>query len=515
MTGMEFQKLVGGVVCATCNRGVCDCPADERSAKERGMKVRVDVLKNPSAFDLIAERLEVLARSQPSDKYALVTGLKLRGAVVAVTGDGTNDAPALKKADVGFAMGIAGKEIAKAAADIVLLDDNFESIVKAILWGRSIYDNIRRFLQFQLTVNVAAVLFTFLAVLVTRDSPLTTVQMLWVNLIMDTLGSLALATEPPSLELLKRKPHKRTDYLVNKVMFRNIIGQVVYQMSVLLLLFLGGEFVTPELPWTYLKDETREKFPEFCEFSDCEFPSSSPFDLPSGSLVRSGRQFFPFKAAEDYKRTWAANIGPSRHYTFIFNVFVFMQLFNLVNARKISDTGSLLSGFFRNRMWTTIVIVITIIQVVVVQFGGYGIKCHLQGLTGVQWLLSIGFGAGTVLVAHLLRFIPLKLMPEAGQKEVDPLAEAPSLALASRGRFLSGRMSGRLTVGLGLSTEERKAFTQMLSGTDLRPSSGVQAVGGAKRLRRGATSGALTARRPIPEGLAPPPHGRLATVKSF
>eukprot|EP00920_Eleutheroschizon_duboscqi_P043115 GHVT01102544.1.p1 GENE.GHVT01102544.1~~GHVT01102544.1.p1 ORF type:complete len:458 (+),score=81.64 GHVT01102544.1:132-1376(+) len=325
MTGMEFQKLVGGVVCATCNRGVCDCPADERSAKERGMKVRVDVLKNPSAFDLIAERLEVLARSQPSDKYALVTGLKLRGAVVAVTGDGTNDAPALKKADVGFAMGIAGKEIAKAAADIVLLDDNFESIVKAILWGRSIYDNIRRFLQFQLTVNVAAVLFTFLAVLVTRDSPLTTVQMLWVNLIMDTLGSLALATEPPSLELLKRKPHKRTDYLVNKVMFRNIIGQVVYQMSVLLLLFLGGEFVTPELPWTYLKDETREKFPEFCEFSDCEFPSSSPFDLPSGSLVRSGRQFFPFKAAEDYKRTWAANIGPSRHYTFIFNVFVFMQ----------------------------------------------------------------------------------------------------------------------------------------------------------------------------------------------
>lgn len=144
-----------------------------------------------------------MARSSPEDKYTLVTGLKQLGKVVAVTGDGTNDAPALKKADVGFAMGIAGTEVAKDASDIVLLDDNFASIETAILWGRNIYQNVRKFLQFQLTVNVVALFIVFIGSVVLRDPPLTSVQMLWVNLIMDTCGALALATEPPGPELLK------------------------------------------------------------------------------------------------------------------------------------------------------------------------------------------------------------------------------------------------------------------------------------------------------------------------
>lgn len=180
-------------------------------------KVRVDALGDLAAFEKIADKLEILARSQPIDKYALVLGLKSLGAVVAVTGDGTNDAPALKKADVGFAMGIAGKEVAKQAADIVLLDDNFESIVKAVKWGRNIYDNIRRFLQFQLTVNLVAVITAFIGAVVLRSSPLNAVQLLWVNLIMDTFASLALATEPPTEGLLDREPHSRTEYLVNRV----------------------------------------------------------------------------------------------------------------------------------------------------------------------------------------------------------------------------------------------------------------------------------------------------------
>ncbi len=121
----------------------------------------MDTIANGEEFDRIIDRLVVLARSRPEDKYCLVTGLKERGNVVAVTGDGTNDAPALKKADVGFAMGIAGTEVAREAAAIILVDDNFNSIVKAVLWGRNIYDSIKKFLQFQLTINVAAVLLTF------------------------------------------------------------------------------------------------------------------------------------------------------------------------------------------------------------------------------------------------------------------------------------------------------------------------------------------------------------------
>jgi Ca2+ transporting ATPase len=136
----------------------------------------------------------VLARSRPEDKYALVTGLKERGEVVAVTGDGTNDAPALKKADVGFAMGIAGTEVAREAAAIILLDDNFNSIVKAVLWGRNIYDSIRKFIQFQLTINIVAVFITIIGSALLKQQILAPIQMLWINLIMDTLASLALAT---------------------------------------------------------------------------------------------------------------------------------------------------------------------------------------------------------------------------------------------------------------------------------------------------------------------------------
>lgn len=140
------------------------------------------------------KHLDVLARSRPEDKYALVTGLINQGNVVAVTGDGTNDAPALKKADVGFAMGKSGTEIARDASSIVLLDDNFNSIVKAVLWGRNIYDSIKKFIQFQLTVNIVAVSTTLIGALVLKQNILTPIQMLWLNMIMDTLASLALAT---------------------------------------------------------------------------------------------------------------------------------------------------------------------------------------------------------------------------------------------------------------------------------------------------------------------------------
>jgi P-type Ca2+ transporter type 2B len=251
--------------------------------------------------DTIWPRLRVLARSSPQDKYILVKNiisskLNPNREVVAVTGDGTNDGPALKKADVGFAMGIQGTDVAKEASDIILTDDNFNSIVKAVMWGRNVYDSIAKFLQFQLTVNVVAVVCAFVGACIVGESPLRAVQMLWVNLIMDTLASLALATEPPTEDLLKRKPYGRTKALISRTMMKNIIGHAVYQIAVIFTILFAGPIM---------------------------------FAIDDGIPKHS-------------------NFKPSQHFTMIFNSFVLMTLFNEVNSRKIHGERNVFKGFFSN-----------------------------------------------------------------------------------------------------------------------------------------------------------------------
>jgi len=163
LEGPDFYARMGGLICKTCTQAA-PCKCDPKKI--------VEGVKNIKAFEKIWKKLRVLARSRPEDKYLLVTGLKEMGDIVAVTGDGTNDAPALKKADVGFAMGITGTDVAKHACDIIVMDDNFASIVKAVLWGRSIYDNVRKFLQFQLSVNIVALFTAFVGSIVLKESPL-------------------------------------------------------------------------------------------------------------------------------------------------------------------------------------------------------------------------------------------------------------------------------------------------------------------------------------------------------
>lgn len=268
----------------------------------------------------ILPRLRVLARARPGDKLRLVSLLQSIRQVVAVTGDGTNDALALKKADVGLAMGLSGTEVAKEASDIVLLDDNFRSIVRAVHWGRALYENIQKFIQFQLTINVSALLTAFLSPLLNLvltplfgirllDVPLTVTQLLWVNLIMDTLAVLALVTEPPSPDIMKRPPIGRTEPFITRLMWQNIIGMGVYFTVVLLLLqatnFLGADKNDP-------------------------------------------RQFSAM----------------------IFTTYVFFQIFNEFNCRSLGPTRSGLADIRHSRNFLAVVLFIVIVQVLLTQFGG-------------------------------------------------------------------------------------------------------------------------------------------------
>jgi len=203
-------------------------------------------VKNLARFREYVPHLKVMARSRPEDKYLLVTGLKNCGSTVAVTGDGTNDAMALTKADVGFGMGIAGTQTCLKAADIIIMDDSFANVVAAVSWGRNVYDNIQRFLQFQLTVNVNALFTVLISSLVTGETPLHAIQLLWVNMIMDSLAALALATERPRPELLDRPPQHRDDFIVSRKMIKHIMIMAIWMCITIYAFVFFGEFVIPE-----------------------------------------------------------------------------------------------------------------------------------------------------------------------------------------------------------------------------------------------------------------------------
>ena len=325
-------------------------------------------------FDAIWPHLRVLARSSPDDKLTLAHGLnqstlfenKEKCAellathdikifpdrqVVAMTGDGTNDAPALKRADIGFAMGIAGTQIAKDAADIILIDDNFASIVTAAKWGRNVYASIQKFLQFQLTVNIAAVGTALVGAIVYQKSPLAAIQLLWVNLLMDALASLALASEPPKEELLMKDPVNRSEHMITHRMWANMIGQGTYQILVTMLLL----FLAPG--W---------------------------FDIPPGDYVE-----------KELKMN-------STHYTIIFNAFVWMQLFNEINSRNLKGEVNVFKGLFQNKLFVSILVGTSILQVIMVQLGGKAMHVVDGGLELKYWGICMAIGFGSLPVQQVI-----------------------------------------------------------------------------------------------------------------
>ncbi|KAG5538096.1 hypothetical protein RHGRI_025250 [Rhododendron griersonianum] len=326
--------------------------------------------------ELVAPKISVMGRSSPNDKLLLVQALRKGGEVVAVTGDGTNDAPALHEADIGLSMGISGTEVAKESSDIIILDDNFASVVKVVRWGRSVYANIQKFIQFQLTVNVAALVINVVAAISAGDVPLNAVQLLWVNLIMDTLGALALATEPPTDHLMKRSPvGRRSDTkpdtgrlpglvrsvgdfwepLITNIMWRNLIVQALYQVTVLLVLNFFGKGILN------LDHDSQEH-------------------------------------ANKLKNT------------LVFNAFVFCQIFNEFNARK-PDQMNVFSGITKNRLFVGIVGATFVLQILIIEFLGHFFST--VRLNWSLWLISLVIGIIGWPLAMVGKLIPVPKTPFA------------------------------------------------------------------------------------------------------
>lgn len=292
-------------------------------------------------------KIQVMARSSPSDKHTLVKHLRtMHDEVVAVTGDGTNDAPALHEADIGLAMGIAGTEVAKESADVIILDDNFATIVTVAKWGRSVFINIQKFVQFQLTVNVVALIVNFTSACFTGSTPLTAVQLLWVNVIMDTLGALALATEPPHDELMRRKPVGRGASIISNVMWRNIFGQALYQLIVIWILQAKGKTLFE-------------------------------LDGPDADLVLN---------------------------TLIFNSFVFCQVFNEISSREMEGLN-VFNGILSNWIFMAVMSFTVVFQVIIIEF--LGSLASTIPLSQTHWFVSVLIGFFGMPVAMLVKLIPL------------------------------------------------------------------------------------------------------------
>ncbi|KAK8347547.1 hypothetical protein V6Z11_A06G026100 [Gossypium hirsutum] len=314
-----------------------------------GIAIEGPVFREKSEEELyeLIPKIQVMARSSPMDKHTLVKHLRTSlGEVVAVTGDGTNDAPALHEADIGLAMGIAGTEVAKESADVIILDDNFSTIVTVAKWGRSVYINIQKFVQFQLTVNVVALIVNFTSACLTGNAPLTAVQLLWVNMIMDTLGALALATEPPNDDLMKRSPVGRKGNFISNVMWRNILGQSLYQFVIIWFL------------------QTRGK-------------AAFHLDGPDSDLILN---------------------------TLIFNSFVFCQVFNEISSREMEKIN-VLKGILKNHVFVAVLSCTIIFQIVIVEF--LGTFASTSPLTVQQWFVSVCLGFLGMPIAAALKLIPV------------------------------------------------------------------------------------------------------------
>ena len=445
MTGNSFYNIIEGIICLSCRKdtNLCKCVKSNVEAKKghQNIPIKKDAIKNIVNFSKISTNLLVLANCQPIHKYALVLGLKALGNVVAVTGGGNNDLQALSNSDIGFSMN-EGTEYAKEASDIILLDNNFSSIIATIYHGRSFYHNIKKFLQFQLTVNFSVFILVNICTFIGNDTPLVPIQMLWIYLIINSLGSLALATEPPYDEILKTKPINKNEPIISPKMLKHIVFQSIYQISILLLLYLkapsfikedkdalqvigiklfecfknnGGEnlFARNAKEKDNILNGNKEMWHKEIEFIYKDYGNINYIPLNCRKFYDDWEN--PHNLKEAYK-FYINEYGGTTHMTLIFNVFVIYTIFNQVNCRIIDDSLNIFKRINKSYLFCIIIIIELVIQIFIIQYGGVVFHCVKGGLSFFQWIISIGFSLSAIFLDFLIKFIPSEIFAIKNKK---------------------------------------------------------------------------------------------------
>ena len=422
INGDIFYEIIGGIYCSTCNKnhGLCQCPKTyaeaELISKNTNMPIKSlknDKIKNMDNFKKIIKNLKIMARSKPIHKYALVLGLKELNYIVAVTGDGTNDAPALSKSDVGFSM-FNGTDVAKNSSDIILMDNNFSSIVTAIKYGRNVIDNLRKFIQFQLVINLTVCSFIVICSCIGSETPIKSIQMLWIDLIMDSLATLTLATEPPHDGLLKRKPIKRNENIVTPSMITHVYFQTFLLFFILIFIYLFGPSLIKEQNLSRLADNKiilkcygilpgQINDPNFIIYgiktlwsNDIEINQDY---VSKGICGEYGNYNNLSKAFKLYNKRQGAPV----QLTIIFNIFVLYTLFNQLNCRVVDGSFNIFARIKNNKLFIFFELFEFIIQFIIIEFWNIIFKATKNGLTWQQWGICILISSLSLVVDFVLK----------------------------------------------------------------------------------------------------------------
>ena len=426
INGDIFYDIIEGIYCSICNKSSmqCTCPKTFKEAEiiSKNCNTEIKALKNDKIgnlenFKKIITNLKIMARSKPIHKYALVLGLKELKYTVAVTGDGTNDAPALSKSDVGFSM-MNGTDIAKNSSDIILMDNNFTSIVTAIKYGRNVIDNLRKFIQFQLVINLTICSIVITCACIGSQTPINSIQILWIDLIMDCLATLSLATEVPHDGLLKRKPTNRDENLITKTMFKHAICQSITQYVILMMIYLYGPL--------FIKEQSLTKIVESQTLLNCY--GILPGNMKDPKKILYGIQTYWYNNI--YLKPEAVNKGICGEYseyknlsnafklynrreggpvqlTMIFHIYVIYTLFNQLNCRIIDENKNVFARIKYNLLFLVIEAFELSMQFMIIEYWNYIFKASRNGLSFIQWSICFAFASLSLIIDFFLKFIKI------------------------------------------------------------------------------------------------------------